>query len=196
MWRLADPALAIASAALGGGIGVRNWVINATVHKDYARMDPEIHLAEMAEAHRLPGDGIGLLTAVDVRNRMTAVDGGVEAVVTVGLGVPTRAAAPDDDGFAGPGTINSVVRVPVRLSEAALVNAVITATEAKAQALFEVGVPATGTASDAICVLCPVDGEVEPFGGPRSTWGARLARAVYEATKSGATEWCRRQEVG
>jgi adenosylcobinamide amidohydrolase len=89
-----------------------------------------------------------------------------------------------------------VVRVPVRLSEAALVNAVTTASEAKAQALFDAGVPATGTASDAICVVCPASGAAEPFAGPRSTWGARLARAVYAATSAGTGEWRRTGAVG
>ena len=52
----------------------------------------------------------------------------------------------------------------------------VTATEAKAQALVEAGVPGTGTASDAVVVCCPPGG-TEPYGGPRSVWGARLARA-------------------
>jgi adenosylcobinamide hydrolase len=197
IWRLPEPVLAISSGTLGGGVGFRNWIVNATVDKSYSRMDPAVHLAELATAHDLRGPGVGLLTAVDVRQREIAVDGGVEAVITVGLSVPTWAAAPDGDGTpAPPGTINSVVRVPVRLDEAALVNAVITATEAKVQALADAGVAATGTASDAICIVCPADGIAEPFAGPRSIWGARLARAVHSATKSGAEAWCRTRAVG
>lgn len=192
---LETPILAISSAPLGGGLGLRNWVINATVHKSYSRMDPQTHLAELAAANGCVGAGVGFLTAVDVTERKIAAEAGVDALVTVGLGVPTWASAPDETPLVTPGTINSVVRVPVRLSDAALVNAVITATEAKTQALFDAGVPATGTASDAVCVLCRPDGDVEPFGGPRSTWGARIARAVYQATRAGADEWCRRREV-
>jgi adenosylcobinamide amidohydrolase len=78
-----------------------------------------------------------------------------------------------------------VVEVPVRLSEAALLNAILTATEAKSQALFERGVPGTGTASDAVCITCPTAGGVEPFAGPRSPWGACLARAVHAAVLEG-----------
>jgi adenosylcobinamide amidohydrolase len=87
------------------------------------------------------------------------------------------------------GTINIVVAVPVRLSEAALVNAVATATEAKVQALHEAGIRATGTASDAVVVHCPTDGTAEPFGGPRSTFGARIARAVHAAVLAGGRSW-------
>ena len=77
--------------------------------------------------------------------------------------------------------MNVVAFLPVRLSEAALVNAATTITEAKAQALAERCVPGTGTASDAVCVVCPADGDAERFGGPRSRWGAPLARAVHRA---------------
>ncbi|MFF3020478.1 adenosylcobinamide amidohydrolase, partial [Streptomyces sp. NPDC057939] len=94
------------------------------------------------------------------------------------------------------GTINIIVSVPVAFSDAALVNAVATATEAKVQALRDAGADASGTPTDAVCVaaLRPSDGHpVEPFAGPRSVWGARPARAVHEATlraclRSGAPE--------
>ena len=37
------------------------------------------------------------------------------------------------------------------------------------------------TEPDAVCVVCPADGPAEPYGGPRSVWGARVARAVHAA---------------
>ena len=68
-----------------------------------------------------------------------------------------------------------------RIESAKALNAVVTATEAKTQVLLEHGVPGTGTASDAVCVLFPPVGEEERFAGPRSVWGARVARAVHRA---------------
>jgi len=68
-------------------------------------------------------------------------------------------------------------------------------TEAKTQALAEAGVPGTGTSSDAVCIACPAAepaGPVEPFGGPRSPWGARAARAVHRAVAAGAAGWVER----
>lgn len=185
VWRLDEPLLAISSAPLGGGIGVRRWVVNATVPMSYRRDDPEVHLAEMAELLGLSGPGIGLLTGVDVAEVVAAEDAGVRVWATVGLGDPIWAAAPPSGTAPAAGTINIVVRVPVRLSDAALVNAAATATEAKAQALWELGDPATGTATDAISVLCPPDGPVAAYGGPRSEWGARVARAVHAAVRAG-----------
>lgn len=217
VWRFAEPRLCISSGPLGGGIGARDWLVNATVPLDYDRTDPDRHLGEIGAGLGLSGAGCGLLTAVDVTRHHVAADGGVHATATVGLSSPAWAAAPDrhfrrevpsglrtsaladyradeyrpltDGDGCRVGTINVVVAVPVRLSRAALVNAVATATEAKTQALFESGVRATGTASDAIVVHCPTDGTPETFGGPRSVFGARIARAVHAAVLAGTRSW-------
>jgi adenosylcobinamide amidohydrolase len=186
LWRFPEPLLAVSSAVLGGGVGPRNWLINASVAISYARPDPDAHLAELAANLALAGPGIGLLTGVDVADVVSAADDGVQVFATVGLGAPILAADPSAAGFGHhPGTINIVVGVPQRLSEGALINAVATATEAKAQALTDLGLPATGTATDAVCVLCPLTGPVAPYGGPRSRWGAPMARAVHEAVRNG-----------
>lgn len=184
VWRAGKPWLAVSSAVLGGGFGLRNWVVNATVSNTYERLDPDRHLAEIAAALDLPGDGIGLLTAVDVREVVHREDAGVRVAVTTGIGAhPTWAAGPS--AVPEPvGTINAVCWLPVRLTDAAMVNVVATVAEAKAQALAESGVPGTGTPTDSVVVLCPPDGPAEPFGGPRSVVGGAVARAVHGAIRA------------
>ncbi len=190
VYRPPERAWSISSGVLGGGSGPRDWVINTTVPAAYHHPDPNAHLASIAVELGLSAIGVGLMTAVDVRERVTAVDAGVVVDATVGVGAPAWAAAPDGDlRELAPGTINIVAWVPVRLSEAALVNAVATIAEAKAQAMWDIGIEATGTASDAVCLMCPVDGAAEPYGGPRSVWGARLARAVHAAVVDGGRAW-------
>lgn len=215
LWEFGPGWRMISSAILGGGIGPREWVLNAQVVGGYARMDPAEHLAELAP----PGPGVGMMTAASAERYVTARDGGVEVMATVGLRVPTWAAAPEgaadpelaperrdrapavspretpggDGSRFVPGTVNIVVAVPAALTDAALVNTVMTATEAKTQALIEAGFPCTGTASDAVCVAARTDGPADPFGGPRSTWGARLARAVHDAVRRGAADWLARR---
>ena len=182
LWRFPAPLRAIASSPHGGGIGVRRWVVNAQVPASYARRDPDHHLGKLGVSLGLPGRGVGMLTAADVRSYTSAVDEGVEVTATVGLGHAVLAAAPHDPRpVPMAGTINIVAMLPERLSDAALVNAIATATEAKTQALRDLGLDATGTATDAVCVLCPDEGRPHDFGGPRSLWGARLARAVHGA---------------
>ncbi|GAA3420629.1 adenosylcobinamide amidohydrolase [Streptosporangium vulgare] len=170
LWEFGPGWRAISSAMVGGGIGPAAWMLNAQVVAGYSRMDPVDHLLELAP----PGPGVGMLTAASVDHFTRARDGGAEAVATVGLRVPTWAAAPEgaaDPELAPmylPGTVNIAVAVPVAMSDAALVNAVMTVTEAKTQALLEAGFPCTGTASDAVCVAAP-DRASGVFRRPRGT---------------------------
>lgn len=189
VWRLGPGVRVCSSAVLGGGIGPRAWILNAQVPGGYPRLDPDRHLAEIAASEGLTGPGAGLMTAADVAAYTTGHDGGVTATVTTGLGVRGWAAAPDVDCLPHrPGTVNIVLTLPAALSDAALVNAVATATEAKVQALLDAGLDCSGTPTDAVCVAAPEPGPDggEPFAGPRSTWGARIARAVHTAVLAGA----------
>ncbi|WP_380282301.1 adenosylcobinamide amidohydrolase [Kitasatospora purpeofusca] len=194
-WRM------VSSAVLGGGIGERGWVVNAQVRPGYDRLDPDRHLAELAWAEGLRGPGVGLMTAAEVDDCTWGEDGGAVAVVTTGIGVPTWAAAPPAEPALPalpavpaparyvPGTINILAVVPAPVTDAGLVNLLATATEAKVQALLDAGYDCSGTPSDAVCVAVRTpDGPraADPFGGPRSLWGARLARAVHRAVVEGA----------
>ncbi|WP_422754289.1 adenosylcobinamide amidohydrolase [Micromonospora sp. WMMD708] len=192
VWRAGAPLRAVSSGPLGGGVGTRNWVVNATVPMSYHRDDPAAHLAALAHRFDLDGPGVGLLTGVDVAEVVTRTDTGVRAWATVGLGTPLWAAAPDPAHAPAQrvGTVNIVVYVPTALGDAALVNAVATATEAKCQAIGELGLPGTGTPTDAVTVLCPTGDPAESYGGPRSTWGAPLARAVHAAVRAGGAVPC------
>ncbi|MFJ9329335.1 adenosylcobinamide amidohydrolase [Streptomyces sp. NPDC101230] len=190
LWRLGPGVRVCSSAVLGGGIGPRAWILNAQVPGGYPRLDPDRHLAEIAAAEGLTGPGAGLMTAADVSAYTTGHDGGVTATVTTGLGVRGWAAAPEGAARTPhrPGTVNIVVTLPAALSDAALVNAVATATEAKVQALLDAGLDCSGTPTDAVCVAAPEPGPDggEPFAGPRSPWGGRIARAVHTAVRAGA----------
>jgi adenosylcobinamide amidohydrolase len=193
LWRLRQPMVAISSAPLGGGLGLRHWVLNVQVPHGYDCGEPQQHLAALAREAGVTGAGAGMMTAVDVRTASTVRQEGIYVDATVGvIGAVLWAAADEPTSRrAGsavtptPGTINIVVALPERLSGAALVNAISTATEAKTQALWDAGIEGTGTATDALCILCPPGGEAHPYGGPRSMWGGRLARAVYRAVRAG-----------
>jgi len=186
IYRFDKAMLGVSSAAVGGGIGERNWALNAQVPSDYGRKDIEDHIGVLATQFSLSGSGVGMLTAAKVRRRERVSAHGVDVEATVGLSHPTWAAGEESEPATRPGTINLVVFIPVRFSDGTLVNAVVTATEAKSQALFEAGIAATGTASDAVSLFCPLDGDEERFAGPRSLWGSRIARVIYQAVLAGA----------
>jgi adenosylcobinamide amidohydrolase len=165
LWRPPAPMHAIASTPHGGGMGVRRWVLIAEEHGRRARRDLDHDLGKLGVSLGLAGRGVAMTTTGDVRAAAHTEDEGVSASVTL----------------ASDGRVSLVAFVPERLSEAALVNAVATATEAKIQALRPDGASVTNPSSDAICILCPEDGRPHDFGGPRSVWGSRLARAVHAA---------------
>ena len=175
VWRFARPVRCIASTVLGGGIGERSWVLNATVDRSYCEADPAADAAALAGALGLPaGEGAALLTGVDVRSFTVVDDGGAEVVATVGIGT---------------GTINVVAWVPAPVHDAALVNLVSTIAEAKARAFADTGTPGTGTPTDAVVVCCPPgtgpDDDEHRYGGPLSTWGSRVFRAAHLAIATG-----------
>jgi adenosylcobinamide amidohydrolase len=207
VWRPGQGYRMISSAVVGGGIGPREWVLNAQVPGAYSRTDPAAHVAEVAAGLGLSGPGIGMLTAAPVSEVVEREAEGVQVAATVGLRVPTWAAAPPGETDPGllpvpgrdpvvrPGTINVIVSVPVPLTDPAYVNAVVTATEAKTQAILDAGFPGTGTATDAICIAAPAGGVPRDFAGPRSLCGASIARAVHAAVHTGALRYAARHRL-
>jgi len=185
-WRWEHAPQVLSSAPVGGGWSRPSWLVNLGVPQDYARTDLTAHAEQVSRTLGLTGTGPVLFTAADVSRLCSVEHEGVQVDSTVGVTAPTWA-ADASGGFTAyqPGTINVVVQMPVRLSAAALVNVVVTVTEAKSQALLEAGVPGTGTASDAVAVVCPGQGHAEAFGGPRSRWGARIALGVHASVAAG-----------
>lgn len=186
VWQWSRAVTALSSAAVGGGLRHPNWLVNIGVPRAFDRTDLSDYATDVAAELGLVGDGVGLLTAADITKVRRSVCDGVAVDVTVGISKPTWAADPTG-GYTlwKAGTINAVVQLPVGLEAGAAVNAVITATEAKSQALYEQGVPGTGTASDAVAVVWPTDAAAETFAGPRSLWGARIAQATHAAVRAG-----------
>ncbi|HEY3715010.1 MAG TPA: adenosylcobinamide amidohydrolase [Jatrophihabitantaceae bacterium] len=85
VWRFAEPMTVASTAACGGGLGERDWIINAQVGHDYRRRDQQRHGAELAAAATVDGAGVVMFTAVDVREVRSGEDGGVRVDATVGL---------------------------------------------------------------------------------------------------------------
>lgn len=187
------PRRCLSSAVLNGGLSVARHWLNLQVGRDYARTDPAAHLAEAATVRaRDPVAVVGMLTAADVRAAVDRVQGPARTIVTVGIGQPLAAAGRRPRRVARVGTINVLVLVDAALADAALVAAVQTATEAKAQALADAGVgasnhqgAATGTATDSICVAA-LPGATIAFAGPATDVGAAIALTVHDAVHAGA----------
>jgi adenosylcobinamide hydrolase len=191
----------LSSAVVGGGLrDARAW-LNLQVPHGYARMDPDVHLCDEMAARGLdPATTLGAMTAARVADATTHEEPGAGcAVATVGIGVPLAAAGRRLREVPAVNTINLLVLVEAPLTDAGLVYAVQTATEAKAQALADAGIaaanhdgPATGTATDSICIAAR-PGATEPFAGPMSAAGSAVARCVHAAVLAGALAFARRR---
>lgn len=186
------PLVTLSSAIVGGGYGRVHHILNANVDKDFYCKNPKAWLRSLARNMDIQESFIGLLTAVKLHKaRLGFVESNglrVGALVTVGVGNAVSA------GVTSPfldqaGTINIILLLDARLTRAAMLNAVITATEAKSAVLTENNIrtpdghPATGTSTDTVTIASTGIGDLQAYAGPVTTVGWLIARAVRQAVQ-------------
>lgn len=174
---------AISSGLLGGWKDVEH-IFNHTVVKDFDFLDPVEYLRRVAERFEMR-NYFGLLTSVPMDKLSVVRIGEVTAFVTAGVRNPNERV---EVGKARVGTINIILIVDADLSEGGMINAVITATEAKSAALFELGHNFTGTNTDAV-VVAKTGGEYYEYAGPASELGKKIWWAVKYGVKDSLSRW-------
>ncbi|MDQ0874211.1 adenosylcobinamide hydrolase [Paenibacillus sp. V4I3] len=206
------PLRTLNSSPWGGGFGTHKVMMNRQVDKLYNEADPLREMDEFIQREGLnPQETAGMLTAAKVKDvgyssvtwetgedddisefgQKLAMKPEQESLhvcswVTVGLGNKARAGAELPSASLYPGTINTIVVINGCLTDAAMVNAVITATEAKAAALQALGIlvegqPATGTTTDAVLIAATCRGQTYRYAGTATALGYLIGRTVYEA---------------
>ncbi|RLI76081.1 adenosylcobinamide kinase [Archaeoglobales archaeon] len=166
---------AISSGLLGGWRRV-DYLFNHTVN-DFDLDNPVEYLEKVANKHGLK-NYFGLLTSVPMDKLAIKRVDDVTVFVTAGVKNPNERI----------GTINTIIVVDAEMSGGAMVNAVITATEAKAKALIELGYDFTGTNTDAVIVaMC--GGKYYEYAGPMSELGQKIWLAVSGAVKESLLKW-------
>jgi len=189
----------LSSAVVGGGLTDTRYILNRHVHKNYDHADPVADLKAFAANLGIEEPFVGLMTAVylDRAQTLTLSESGVTvaAVVTAGLSNPTSAGLSPPVVLRGPGTINIILVVEAPLSPAAMVNAVISATEAKTDVLLQhrVLTPendlATGTSTDSVVVACTQQSNQLSYAGPATTIGWLIGRCVRRGLEAALKEW-------
>jgi adenosylcobinamide amidohydrolase len=165
-------------------------------------VDPAAFLAERLAVAGLP-DAVGLLTSADVAAFVDVVRAvehlAVRTVATVGLDNARRAGDEWDVAPPAVGTINVLVRASVPLGDAALVEMLAVACEARAMAVLEGGVasrksgrPATGTGTDCTVVAAPCGAAVTDYAGKHTALGHLVGATVAEAIGQGVAAWLER----
>jgi len=154
------PWQSLASALLSGGRRHARSLVHLHVPPGYASQRPEHDLRTAGRALGLPGPTIGLMTAVDLAETQIfaalAEGVSVRALITVGLSDATRRGRVSHQPG---GTINVIVLIENRLSDAAAVEVATLVAESKAASLVEAGIRtrdgrlASGTNGDAVVIL-------------------------------------------
>jgi len=133
-------------------------------------MDAAEYLRNVARRYGL-SKYFGLLTSVPMNKLSVNSSGPVTAFVTAGVENPNEM------------TINIILVLESRVSRSGLLNAIITATEAKSKALLDLGYNFTGTNTDAVIVLSTMKGRFERFTGPATSLGKKIWKCVSIGVK-------------
>ncbi|WP_276353654.1 adenosylcobinamide amidohydrolase [Cohnella caldifontis] len=191
--------LDIRSNAVWGDAGQADHIVNWRVGKDFDCSDPTTLMRDRIAHWGYPAETcVGLITAAKLPHASICewTNGGFRLVVCTTAGTANAARAglkrPVFEEYAA-GTINTVVLLDARMSEAAIVNAIITATEAKAAALQDEGIQdhlypaaATGTTTDAIVLAVnprAANGHVHRYAGTATPIGSAIGQLVYRSVR-------------
>lgn len=167
-------------------------------------VDPFVFLEDRMALAGL-ADAIALMTSRDVRRhhlaQARAGDVVATCLATVGLSNALRVGMPSGASPSGPGTINLMVHVSQALSEAAFVETISIATQARTAALLALdhrpdGAAITGTGTDCIVVAAPLSGSEAPYAGLHTPIGEAVGRSVEAAILDGGRTWLRERGAG
>lgn len=141
-------------------------------------------------------DAVALLTSRDLDafevSEATINDITARCVATTGLSNAERIGTRMDRTGKDWGTINIAVHLSEPLSDAALIETLSIATQARTAAVMDTGYQlptgiATGTGTDCIAVAAPAGNT--PYAGLHTPIGEAIGRAVYDAVRTGAQVW-------
>ncbi|GAB3800637.1 adenosylcobinamide amidohydrolase [Virgibacillus kimchii] len=200
-----QPLRTMSSGVTGSGVGWHSALVNRHVEQNYDCADHKQEMRDyLADNGFDPNDTVGMMTAVrlaDVEYRfLERGECSALIVVTAAPGHAIDAASGVGRDLAyKPGTINIWVLVNGTLGEEAFIQSIMTATEAKAKALMDMGIKdmetnttATGTSTDSILIGSTQQGRFQPYAGTITPLGQLIGRGVFECTKTALEKYLQR----
>ncbi|PVX24064.1 MAG: hypothetical protein CW691_08755 [Candidatus Bathyarchaeum sp.] len=205
--RSKNPLKIVSSAVLNGGSKEANCIINVQVAEDAGSdMDDEVHkeagdflIEETTKMGVAQDQVVAIMTAARMKNVEAVTQKFEDITLTTFVTAGAYFAATPGDEIASKqnafpfkkwGTINTIVLVDGNLTESCMVNAIVTATEAKAAALRELdvrsrfsGEVATGTVTDSVVIACTKQGRTIKYAGSGTALGELIGKSVKAALK-------------
>ncbi len=166
----------LSSAFYNGGYRRARTLINLHVPHDFDA-DPVMYFDSFIKRVKLaPETTVGMMTAVPMPNARILKDEGITAIITAGLSLAT---------------VNIILTINRPLSQSAMANVMIVATEAKTAAFYDLdlrdcnGDLFTGDLTDSVVVACaPVRNKADLFAGKGTELGKRIYDMVREGVKA------------
>lgn len=172
-----------ASTGISGGIRSVSTILNYTESRNADNPDPEKTLDTVLATEGLERNYFGLTTAVPaVQTCVLQYD-----FITVFVSAGIRREPP-----ATGGRVNIIIVSSQGMEDAALLEAIMVAAEAKAEALLGMDLPLGGTPADAIITACEDVGAVRHASAGRST---EAGWRIREAVLHGIPEAIRRHDT-
>lgn len=166
-----------ASTGVNGGIRSVSTLLNHTLRPGCDSFDAEKELGMAVAAAGTGSDFLGLLTTVPAGQACVLQYDFITVFVTAGI-------RREEPGRAG--SVGIIVTSSEGMSDGALLETVMVATEAKAEALIKLGLPMTGTPADTIIAAC--EGEERHVSAGRLTdAGKRVREAVLHGIPAALT---------
>ncbi|XID94012.1 adenosylcobinamide amidohydrolase [Paenibacillaceae bacterium WGS1546] len=193
----------LGNAPFRGGCGDGRRFVNWKVPLDYDCSDPEKAMRERLTEWGYDVDStVGLQTAAHLTHASFEEEAGdafrLLVCATAGTGNAARAGLGRETFSAyAPGTVNVIVLIDGRLTDAAMANAIVSATEAKCAAFADLDVRdrdyadrvATGTTTDAVLIAVSRSdayAQIHRYAGAATTLGNAIGRLVYRTVSEAA----------
>ncbi len=168
----------LSSAIYNGGFVSAKTILNVNVDKDFKGNAFVLFDSLFKEIGLASKETVGLMTAVPMKNARI-IEKGVTAIITAGI---------------SKSTVNIILVIDKNLTQSAMANVLIVATEAKTAAFYDLDVHDekgdlfTGDYTDSVVVACyKTDGgetEEEIFAGKAT----EIGRTIYEIVREGVKD--------
>jgi iron complex transport system ATP-binding protein len=192
----ARPLRVISNGVIGEGLDWAQHFCNFHVSQDYVCSNPQADLRRWLEHANIPPEkAVGMMTAIDLKDAALVTgqreDISFFVVATAGVGhavdIVHHSSVADRRQV---GTINTMVFIDAHLTDGALVNAVMSATEAKAKTLADLCIYdretetlATGTPTDSLLIAATQRGTPTPYAGSKTAIGRGIGQFVSQAIR-------------